>query len=87
MQILKLLFFFVILRRFRYGRIEDIDIKTPARPPAFAFVTYEDSRDADDAIRSRDGYNYDGFRIRCEIAKGKSFQWFLLLFFISVLQL
>lgn len=56
--------------QFRYGRIRDIDIKTPARPPAFAFVTFDDHRDADAAIRGRDGYNYDGYRLRVEFAKG-----------------
>ena len=28
----------------QYGRIKDIDLKTPNRPPAFAFVAFEDSR-------------------------------------------
>jgi len=55
----------------KYGRIKDIDLKTPARPPAFAFVTFDDSRDAEDAVRGRDGYSYDGYRLRCEFAKGE----------------
>ncbi|RYG64856.1 hypothetical protein EON64_13130 [archaeon] len=54
----------------RYGRIRDIEIKTPARPPAFAFISFDDRRDAEDAIRGRDGYNFDGYRLRCEMAKG-----------------
>ncbi len=54
----------------RFGRIRDIDLKTPIRPPAFAFVVFDDIRDADDAIRSRDGYQFDGFRLRVEHAKG-----------------
>ena len=37
----------------RYGRIRDIDLKTPSRPPAYAFITYDDVRDAEDAIRAR----------------------------------
>lgn len=37
----------------RYGRIRDIDIKTPSRPPAFAFVSFEYKEDADAAIRGR----------------------------------
>lgn len=36
------------------------------RPPAFAFVDFEDPRDADDAIYGRNGYEYDGRRIRVE---------------------
>lgn len=54
----------------RYGKIKDIDIKQPARPPAFAFVTFDSSLDAEDAVRGRDGYNYDGYRLRCEFARG-----------------
>lgn len=45
-------------------------MKTPARPPAFAFISFDDHRDAQDAIRGRDGYNFDGYRLRCEFAKG-----------------
>eukprot|EP01036_Dinobryon_divergens_P029450 gene29450-38546_t len=56
---------------YKYGRIREIDLKTPARPPAFAFITFEDYRDAEDAIRARDGYNYDGYRLRVEFAKGE----------------
>lgn len=46
-------------------------MKTPARPPAFAFITFDDPRDAEDAVRGRDGYNFDGYRLRCEFAKGE----------------
>ena len=38
---------------YKYGRIVDIDIKAGARAPAFAFISFDDSRDADDAIRGR----------------------------------
>ncbi|CAI5746196.1 unnamed protein product [Peronospora destructor] len=55
---------------YKYGRIRDIDVKFPSRPPAFAFVDFEDSRDAEDAIRGRDGYEYDGARLRVEPANG-----------------
>ncbi|XP_047962721.1 serine/arginine-rich splicing factor SR30-like isoform X2 [Salvia hispanica] len=54
----------------KYGPIVDIDLKTPPRPPIFAFVEFEDPRDADDAIRGRDGYNFDGHRLRVELAHG-----------------
>lgn len=53
---------------YKYGRIRDIDVKFPSRPPAFAFVDFEDPRDAEDAIRGRDGYDYDGARLRVEPA-------------------
>ncbi|KAL3843499.1 hypothetical protein ACJIZ3_000902 [Penstemon smallii] len=55
---------------FKYGPIVEIDLKIPPRPPGYAFVEFEDSRDADDAIRSRDGYNFDGHRLRVELAHG-----------------
>jgi len=54
----------------KYGRIRDIDLKTPSRPPAYAFITFDDVRDAEDAIRGRDGYEFDGERLRVEFAKG-----------------
>ncbi|KAK4402165.1 Serine/arginine-rich splicing factor [Sesamum angolense] len=55
---------------YKYGSIVDIDLKIPPRPPGYAFVEFEDSRDADDAIRGRDGYNFDGCRLRVELAHG-----------------
>ena len=54
---------------YKFGRIRSIDIKTPSRPPAFAFVSYEDRRDAEDAVHERDGYRFDRERIRVEFAK------------------
>ena len=48
----------------------DIDLKVPSRPPAFCFVTFEQLRDAEDACRGRDGVEYEGSRLRCEISNG-----------------
>lgn len=55
---------------YKYGPIVEIDIKIPPSPPAFAFVEFEDARDAQDAIRARDGYKFDGQRLRVELAHG-----------------
>ncbi|TVU47092.1 hypothetical protein EJB05_06672, partial [Eragrostis curvula] len=55
---------------YKYGRIVDIDLKIPPRPPGYAFVEFEDPRDAEDAIAGRDGYNFDGHRLRVEAAHG-----------------
>ncbi|KAG8648284.1 hypothetical protein MANES_09G171000v8 [Manihot esculenta] len=55
---------------YKYGPIVDVDLKIPPRPPGYAFVEYEDARDAEDAIRGRDGYNFDGCRLRVELAHG-----------------
>ncbi|KAF9607297.1 hypothetical protein IFM89_033725 [Coptis chinensis] len=55
---------------YKYGPIVEIDLKIPPRPPGYAFVEFEDSRDAEDAIRGRDGYDFDGHRLRVELAHG-----------------
>ncbi|KAI3904584.1 hypothetical protein MKW98_014764 [Papaver atlanticum] len=55
---------------YKYGRIVDIELKIPPRPPGYCFVEFEDSRDAEDAIRGRDGYNFDGCHLRVELAHG-----------------
>ncbi|MQM01565.1 hypothetical protein Taro_034322 [Colocasia esculenta] len=55
---------------YKYGPIVDVDLKIPPRPPGYAFVEFEDARDAEDAIRGRDGYNFDGHRLRVEFAHG-----------------
>ncbi|KAM3331925.1 hypothetical protein ACQJBY_027660 [Aegilops geniculata] len=55
---------------YKYGRIVDIDLKIPPRPPGYAFVEFENPRDADDAIYGRDGYDFDGYRLRVELAHG-----------------
>merc|ERR1711988_1423395 len=53
---------------YKYGRIRDINIKCPPGAPSFAFIDFEDSRDAQDAVRGRDGYDFDRQRLRVEIA-------------------
>ncbi|XP_073011874.1 serine/arginine-rich splicing factor SR34A-like isoform X1 [Typha latifolia] len=55
---------------YKYGRIMEIELKNPPRPPGYCFVEFESSRDAEDAIRGRDGYNFDGHRLRVELAHG-----------------
>lgn len=37
----------------RRAACRDIDLKTPSRPPAFCFVTFEQMRDAEEACRGR----------------------------------
>ena len=54
---------------YKYGKIRYIDLKNRKGPP-FAFVEYEDPLDAEDAIDGRDGYNFDGHRLRVEFQKG-----------------
>jgi len=54
----------------KYGRIRAVDIKMPPRPPPFAFVEFEEPRDAEDAAHARDGYEMLGSKLRVELAKG-----------------
>ena len=35
---------------YKFGRIVQMEIKRPARPPAFAFISYSHPRDAEDAV-------------------------------------
>ncbi|KNA03504.1 hypothetical protein SOVF_208560 [Spinacia oleracea] len=55
---------------YKYGRILEVETKVPPRPPCFCFVEFEGPRDADQAIRGRDGYNFDGCHLRVELAHG-----------------
>ncbi|KAK8711520.1 hypothetical protein V6N13_146802 [Hibiscus sabdariffa] len=55
---------------YKYGPIAQIDLKIPPRPPGYAFVEFEEARDAEDAIRGRDGYDFGGHRLRVELAHG-----------------
>lgn len=56
---------------YKYGKIGDIDIHTTRGGGApFAFVLFDDERDADDAIFGRNGYNFDGYRLRVERCRG-----------------
>ncbi|XP_059634445.1 serine/arginine-rich splicing factor SR34A-like [Cornus florida] len=55
---------------YKYGRILDIELKLPPRPPGYCFVEFDDAWAAEDAIRGRDGYNFDGSRLRVELGHG-----------------
>lgn len=54
---------------YKYGKITYIDLKNRRGPP-FAFVEFEDHRDAEDAVHARDGYNYDGYKLKVEFPRG-----------------
>jgi len=54
---------------YKYGKITFIDLKNQRGPP-FAFVEFEDPRDADDAVYAREGYDYDGYKLRVEFPRG-----------------
>ncbi len=48
----------------KYGRVRNVDLKLPPRPPGFCFIEFDDPRDAQDAVTGRDGYDFDGSRLR-----------------------
>lgn len=54
---------------YKFGKISFVDLKNRRGPP-FAFVEFEDARDAEDAVKARDGYDYDGYRLRVEFPRG-----------------
>ena len=59
-------------RRFAaHGVVARVEVKRPRHPPAFAFVTFDDARDAERAARAEDGTTFDGGRVRAELARGR----------------
>ncbi|XP_067614146.1 serine/arginine-rich splicing factor 1-like [Eurosta solidaginis] len=53
----------------KFGKISFVDLKNRRGPP-FAFVEFDDPLDAEDAVKARDGYDYDGYRLRVEFPRG-----------------
>jgi len=53
---------------YKFGKIVFTDLKNHRGPP-FAFVEFDDPKDAEDAVHSRDGYDYDGYRLRVEFPR------------------
>uniref|UniRef100_F7ISW2 Serine/arginine-rich splicing factor 1 n=1 Tax=Callithrix jacchus TaxID=9483 RepID=F7ISW2_CALJA len=51
---------------YKYGAIRDIDLKKRCGGPPFAFVELQDPRDMEDMVYGRDGYDYNGYRLRVE---------------------
>lgn len=52
-----------------YGPLRSVWVAR--NPPGFAFVEFEDSRDAEDAVRALDGRTICGRRARVELSTGK----------------
>ncbi|XP_061180851.1 serine/arginine-rich splicing factor 3-like isoform X1 [Saccostrea cucullata] len=54
----------------RYGPIRNVWVAR--NPPGFAFVEFQDPRDAEDATKALDGTRINGRRVRVEMSSGKS---------------
>eukprot|EP01067_Filipodium_phascolosomae_P005481 Filipodium_phascolosomae@DN3560_c0_g1_i1.p1 len=50
----------------KYGHVRSIDVKFSSKGTAYAFIAFEEPRDADEAIRHRDGYRFSGHSLRVE---------------------
>lgn len=53
-----------------YGKLRNVWVARS--PPGFAYVEFEDTRDARDACRGLDGKQMDGRRLRVEMCHGRS---------------
>jgi len=53
---------------YKYGKIVAVDIHSRA-DPAFAFVDFEDPRDAEDAVKEKDGDKFENYRLKVEFPK------------------
>lgn len=53
-----------------YGRLRSVWVAR--NPPGFAFIEFEDPRDAEDAVRGLDGRTVCGRRCRVELSTGRT---------------
>ena len=53
----------------RFGRLHDVWVAR--NPPGFAFVEFEDLRDAEDAIKALDGKHICGVHVRVEMSRNR----------------
>jgi len=54
----------------KYGPLKNVWVAR--NPPGFAFIEFEDPRDAEDAVRHLDGTRLCGVRIRAEMSTGRT---------------
>jgi len=53
-----------------YGPLKNVWVAR--NPPGFAFIEFQDPRDAEDAVRNLDGTRVSGMRVRVEMSTGRS---------------
>mmetsp|Transcript_87452 Transcript_87452/g.167682 ORF Transcript_87452/g.167682 Transcript_87452/m.167682 type:complete len:138 (-) Transcript_87452:111-524(-) len=51
----------------KFGNV--VDVWVARQPPGFAFVTFDDDRDAKDALEDMDGATFQGEKIRVQVSK------------------
>ncbi|CAG5867453.1 serine/arginine-rich splicing factor 9 isoform 1-T7 [Menidia menidia] len=51
---------------YKYGKIREIELKNNRGTIPFAFIRFEDPRDADDAVYGRNGYGFGNSKLRVE---------------------
>uniref|UniRef100_A0A1A7W8C9 Serine/arginine-rich splicing factor 9 n=1 Tax=Iconisemion striatum TaxID=60296 RepID=A0A1A7W8C9_9TELE len=51
---------------YKYGKIREVELKNNRGTVPFAFIRFEDPRDADDAVYGRNGYEYGNSKLRVE---------------------
>lgn len=54
----------------KYGPLRNVWVAR--NPPGFAFIEFEDPRDAEDAVRGLDGSRMCGTRARVEMSSGRT---------------
>ncbi|KAK1160096.1 UNVERIFIED_CONTAM: hypothetical protein FKN15_045482 [Acipenser sinensis] len=57
---------------YKYGKIRDIELKNNRGTIPFAFVRFEDPRDAEDAVHGRNGYGFGDSKLRVEYPRSSS---------------
>ncbi|XP_037122688.1 serine/arginine-rich splicing factor 9 [Syngnathus acus] len=57
---------------YKYGKIREIELKNNRGTIPFAFIRFEDPRDADDAVYGRNGYGYGDSKLRVEYPRSSS---------------
>jgi len=53
-----------------YGKLNNVFVAR--NPPGFAFIEFDDARDAEDSVRALDGKLVCGVRVRVEVSHGKN---------------
>lgn len=55
---------------FHKFKVLDVNLKVPRGGNPFAFLEFESAKEAEEAMRRRNGYKLDGYRIRVEYPTG-----------------